>query len=194
MTEISDVAVYGLERAVISSKLPKATKVPDQEYVFESDMNRAKKLGKVPTGTGHDNFLKGITVYFTIKYPQYLTPQLQRYHWIDIISSQSKMHLLHVLSKKDTFNEYVDDEIKAKILQYVDDYNNQEKIDRKYFAYMKLLSNLPMGFEMSMDIVTNYLQLKTIYLQRRNHKLKEDWGAFTDFCEKLPYFKQLIGV
>ena len=33
---------------------------------------------------------------------------------------------------------------------------------------------------------------KTIYYQRKNHRLKEDWGAFIKFIEELPYFKTLI--
>lgn len=47
------------------------------------------------------------------------------------------------------------------------------------------------GFEMWMTISTNYLQLKTIYSQRKNHKLKEDWGAFCKWCEELPMFLEL---
>ena len=40
----------------------------------------------------------------------------------------------------------------------------------------------------------SYLQLKTIYFQRRNHKLKEDWVTFCDWCETLPMFKELVGI
>lgn len=39
---------------------------------------------------------------------------------------------------------------------------------------------------MWMGISTNYLQLKTIYSQRKSHKLKNDWGYFCDFIETLP--------
>ena len=70
----------------------------------------------------------------------------------------------------------------------------EELKQEKYEQFMKCVSNLPMGFEMEMTITTNYLQLKTIYFQRRNHKLKEDWGAFCDWCESLPMFKELVGV
>lgn len=63
-----------------------------------------------------------------------------------------------------------------------------------YEVFMKAISNLPRGFEMWMTCDLTYLQLKTIYMQRRNHKLKEDWGAFCDWCEQLPYFLELTGV
>lgn len=44
-----------------------------------------------------------------------------------------------------------------------------------------------------MRVSTNYLQLKTIYKQRRNHKLKEDWGAICNMIEELPYPELIIG-
>ncbi len=56
--------------------------------------------------------------------------------------------------------------------------------------YMTIISNCPQGLEKTMRVSTNYLQLKTIYLQRKNHKLK-DWKVFCDWCLTLPYFKEL---
>jgi len=46
---------------------------------------------------------------------------------------------------------------------------------------------------MVMRITTNYLQLKTIYRQRKNHKLPE-WRIFCDWILSLPEFKELTGV
>ena len=56
--------------------------------------------------------------------------------------------------------------------------------------YMHIISSCPQGIEKTMRVSTNYLQLKTIYLQRKNHKLK-DWKVFCDWCLTLPYFKEL---
>ena len=41
----------------------------------------------------------------------------------------------------------------------------------KYEVFMKIISNCPLGLEKWMHISTNYQQLKTIYSQRKNHKL-----------------------
>jgi hypothetical protein len=60
----------------------------------------------------------------------------------------------------------------------------------KYEVFMKVISNTPMGFEQTMRVTTSYLQLKTIYLQRKHHKLKEDWGNFCNWCETLPHFNE----
>jgi hypothetical protein len=57
---------------------------------------------------------------------------------------------------------------------------------------MEMVSNCPLGLELFMRISTNYKQLQTIYHQRKHHKLKEDWGAFCEFVENLPYAKEFI--
>ena len=49
-----------------------------------------------------------------------------------------------------------------------------------------------MGTELFVRVSTNYEQLATIYKQRKNHKLKEDWGEFVKFVNSLPYSKELI--
>ena len=40
-------------------------------------------------------------------------------------------------------------------------------------------------------MTTNYQQLKTMYYQRRYHKLKE-WRVFCEWCEGLPEFKNIV--
>jgi hypothetical protein len=49
-----------------------------------------------------------------------------------------------------------------------------------------------MGTELFVRVSTNYETLANIYNQRKDHKLKEDWGAFCDFIKSLPYSKELI--
>lgn len=61
----------------------------------------------------------------------------------------------------------------------------------KHELYMKAISNCPLGFMITMRVTTNYQQLKTMYLQRRTHKMWEDWGPVCDFIEELPMFKEL---
>lgn len=196
MVEIKNVKVYGLHESMKRSGYPMQTSMPEIDlYVDDSDIKRITKLADTPIGSGHSNALKGMVVQFDIKYPQYFTPQLQRYHWIEIISSQSKMHRLTIKASQDdfynSFNMYVDIDIMDRVKEYVSMYNTE---DDKYFYFMKALSNLPMGYEMWMGISTNYLQLKTIYNQRKSHKLKEDWGAFCTMIENLPYSHLITGV
>jgi len=211
--KIKNIKVYGLEESIIRSGYPMQTGEPDDIYesdgellhfIDDRNLNRSKKLAKTPVGSGHNNFLKGIIVQFDLKYPQYFTPQLQRYHWIDIISSQSKMHkLTSVTDIKESCNKYVSTYFIDRINNWIYQYNNHLEYPQELFnetiivnskeeLFQYIISNLPMGYEMWMGISSNYLQLKTIYNQRKNHKLKDDWGYFCDFIKGLPLANELI--
>jgi len=179
--EITNTKVAFIDESIIASGFPMTVGDPNRVLVTDKDMKRAKKLAKVKTGTGHDTYLKGIIVQFNLKYPEYLSPQLQRYNWVDIVSSQSKMH--RILSKGLTQEDFA----KPINKQHLDFLNG--KIKEKNFE--EVINNLPLGYMKWMRVSTNYLQLKTIYYQRKNHKLQE-WKDFCNWIEKLPLFKELV--
>ena len=190
MVTISNVKVYDLPEAVISCR--NAMRLTPPEYTdeeFAKSLERAKKLCKSPSNSGHANFLTGIRVSFDIKYPNYFSPELQRYHFLDIVTSASKMHRLMMMAgNPDCYNKYVAPEIIDFMKNLVDEYNN----DPSYTNFMRVVSNCPLGIELFMRCSTNYMQLKNIYNQRKNHKLKEDWGEFCNFIKSLPFAKDFI--
>jgi hypothetical protein len=55
----------------------------------------------------------------------------------------------------------------------------------------ELVYNCPMGLELTARVTTNYLQLRTVYRQRKNHRLTE-WHVFCDFIRNLPHAKEFI--
>ena len=219
--QIKNVKVYGLEESIIRSGYPMQTGEPEglpQDVIYvdistiptniieedkildyvggsnlgqkikadkciikDTDKKRAKKLAKTPNGSGHNNFLKGIIVQFDLQYPEYFSPQLQRYHWIDIVSSQSKMH--KIMSKQLTVEDFVLPISKL----WIDHLNDLIKENR----FNELINELPMGYLKWMGISTNYLQLKTIYSQRKTHKL-EEWREFCKWIETLPMSELII--
>lgn len=191
MIKISNTEVFGLDRAINAiSNSYSVGEINTTVKPTEGQENVALVLGKnTECCQSHDAYLRGITVYFDIKYPQYWTPEFQRYHFAEIIMSQSTMHSLkRMLSDDyDPYNKYVSKETKEMILKLVANYEK----DPSYENFIVLRSNLPAGFELSETVVTNYKQLKTIWIQRHNHKLKEDWGAFCNWIESLPKFKEL---
>lgn len=192
MLTVSNVKIYDLKESVIASR--NAMRLTPPEYTdeeFEQSLPRAIKLvqaSKAGEVKCHDNFLVGIRVSFDMKYPNYFTPEFQRYHFADIVTSSSKMHRLAKMDMDACFNEYVSDESKAQMKKLLAEYNENQSYDN----YMRLLSNCPLGIELFMRISTNYKQLQTIYFQRRHHKLQEDWGAFCEMIESLPFAHQLI--
>ena len=168
-------------------------------------------MANTPMGSGHQTFLSGIRVSFDIKYPNYISPELQRYHWIDIVTSSSKMHSLTKMDLDKSCNKYVTDSTIKHLQWMIDDYNKMVENETShaiftlrdgsrieanthkmclYYQWMHIISNCPMGLELFMRVSTNYQQLKTIYKQRRSHKLVEDWGAFCEFVESLPYSEE----
>lgn len=189
MTEIKNVQVYGLEESLKRSGLPMMTDIFDNFICDDKDITRGNSLANTPTGSGHNNYLKGIIVQFDLRYPEYLSPEMQRYHWFEIVSSMSKMHRLTKMNIRECVNNYVTEEIISLTEQYIEEYNKEQT----YENFMKVLSNCPLGLEKWMAISTNYLQLKTIYNQRKNHRLKEDWGTIIDMITNLPYASLITG-
>ena len=57
--------------------------------------------------------------------------------------------------------------------------------------YLRVLYNIPTGFRLTARMTTNYRQLKTIYYQRKKHRLPE-WREFCEWIETLPKFRELI--
>ena len=187
MVEIDNVKVYDLEECINACR--NSMRVSPYRGDFERDFERAKILCDNPVNSGEINFLKGIRVSFDIKYPGYFSPELQRYKFIDIISSSSKMHKLSVLgANSKSFNKYTDPRSIQVLQELLDNYNKE----KTYSNFMKALSSCPQGIELFMRISTNYACLRNIWIQRRHHRLQEDWGAFCDFIERLPYFNEFI--
>lgn len=189
MVEISNVRVYDLQESVCACR--NAMRIEPSDYSaedFGKSLARAKNLASLSSNSGHPNFLVGIRVSFDIMYPQYFTPQLQRYHFIDIVSSNSKDHRLSKIMIANGYNEYVTEETKANAQKYLDAYNARPS----YENYMVLLSNCPLGLQLFMRCSTNYMSLRNLYHQRIHDKLKEDWGAVLDMIRSLPYAEDFI--
>lgn len=191
MLTISNWKVYDLEESVIASRNAFRTEMPEYtKEEFEKSLPRAIQLANTPNGSGHQNWLKGVRVSFDIKYPNYITPELQRYNWVDIVTSNSKMHKLMNMNMDFCFNKYVIEDNKSMMKNLIQIYNQ----NKSYENFMKVVSNCPLGIELFMRCSTNYLQLKTIYHQRKHHKLVEDWqeGFCRDFVKQLPYAQEFI--
>ncbi|MCF0116862.1 MAG: hypothetical protein HUJ61_02295 [Bacilli bacterium] len=190
--KIENVCVYGLDKAVKASGNPMRT-VLDNSEVTEKDMIRACKLGQCRGGEGHDNFLKGILVQLDVTAPLYWWKQAQRYHWFDFVSSQSTMHSLMKFEVGAQCVKETSPEVLGIVQKLIDEYKSlPEDTDPniKNEKWRVIVASLPCGFCLGASMTTNYQQLKTMYHQRRYHKLKE-WQAFCNWCETLPHFLEM---
>ena len=176
--KIENVNVYGIMNAVRCSKFPMAT---DTNACNTEITGTTSKLAQCATGTGHDNFLNGIIVQFDLTFSNKAWVELQRYHFIDFISSQSTMHRITKFNLDEAYNEYVDPRMVDIMKELVARYNETSDSE----DYLRVLYSNPAGFELTAGMTTNYRQLKTIYQQRKNHRLPE-WREFCRWIEKLP--------
>ena len=200
---INNINVYGIENAVRGSKFPMSV---DIDSLNSDIVERTKKLGQSPVGAAHDQFLTGCLVQFDLTFTVKAWTEAERYHFFDFISSQSTMHRITKFDLDKAYIEYVDPRIIEIMKEKVEAYNTlanekhfdgatEEQIkewrDMVSKKYLEVLYSNPCGFKLTAAMTTNYRQLKTIYYQRRNHRLPE-WVEFCKQIEELPYFKELV--
>lgn len=181
---ISNVRVYGLEASIKRSKYPMSI---DTSICTSEPTTTTYSLGQSPVGSGHDNWLNGIIVQFDLTFTNKAWVEAERYHFLDFVSSQSTMHRITKFDLDKAYIEYTDPRMIKIMQQLVDQYNTNPTPDN----YLKVLYSNPAGFRLTAGMTTNYRQLKTIYYQRKNHRLPE-WRVFTEWITTLPMFKELI--
>lgn len=194
--EIQNIKVYGIEDSFRASKFPMLSNVDNATVDYTE---RIKALGTCKHGTGHDNFLNGIITQFDLTLSNKCWVEMQRYHFIDFVSSQSTMHRITSFDLNTSYNEFVDQRIVDIMAEKVNQYNELKKsaesdslskeLERRY---LEILYSNPAGFQLTARMTTNYRQLKTIYLQRKHHRLPE-WRDFCKFIETLPYSELITG-
>ena len=182
---VKNVCVYGLSGSVKASKYPMSV---DTEQCTADITDRTKTLACCPKGTGHDQFLTGIIVQFDLTLSIKAWTEAERYHFLDFVSSQSTMHRIAELDIDEQCNEYVTEATKREVQRLKDIYN----ADKTPENYLNLLYNVPTGFRLTARMTTNYRQLKTIYAQRKNHRLPE-WRKFCGWIELLPHSEFITG-
>ena len=196
MPNVSNVRVYGLDEAIRAAKYPKAVELDGLTAELTKGI---KACLNCPTGEGHDNALNGIVVQFDLTFSQKAWVELQRYHFIDFVSSCSTMHKLQNMNPRQQCNRYVDPRSIDVLNEKIAEYNRLLNVRKEGIAVaddtlkearLEMLYNIPSGFELTAAMTTNYRQLKTIYQQRRNHLLP-DWQVVCDWIETLPRFLEL---
>lgn len=184
---ISNVHVYGLEDALRGSRYPMATDLSN----VSGDIDPMRiKLAQCGLGEGHDNFLNGVLVQFDLTFTNKAWVEAERYHFLDFISSQSTMHRITKFDLDKAYISYVDPRMIEIMKEKVNEYNQLLSEDKTNPVlkekYLEILYSNPAGFRLTAKMTTNYRQLKTIYKQRRNHRLPE-WQAFCDWVLTLPH-------
>ena len=203
--KITNTNVYGIENAVLVSRYPMIADVEAWREGMTREENKkayntAYKLANTPAGAAHDQFLTGITVTFDVTGSIQWWQEAERYRFLYFISSTSKMHRLHKMNIDECCNKYVDPKIKEIVECKQQEYLHALELQKEGILpanevrdyFYRLVYNVPQGFTYTAGMVTNYRQLKTIYQQRRNHRLQE-WQDFCRWIKELPCSEFIIG-
>ena len=182
---VTNVKVYDLEESFKASKYPMAI---DTNAVNGDITDRIKSLAQSGKGEGHDQFLTGIRVAFDLNFTVKAWTEAERYRFLEFVSSQSSMHRISKFDLDKQYVEYVDPRMIAIMNELKDKYNETQDPE----DYLRLLYSNPCGFKLTARMTTNYRALKTIYSQRKNHRLPE-WREFCSWIEQLPHSELITG-
>lgn len=168
-----------------------------------NDMDLAKRL--IAGGTEHRKFLRQIMVSVDITAPLYWWKEFDTYKVGTTANSTSTMHKLastpitldcfetddyddnFELSEHYHFTDFISSELIFALETLRQKYN--ETKDKRYWK--ELVRWLPNGWLQTRTITMNYENLRSMYHQRKYHKLSE-WHSFCEWVESLPYAKEFI--
>lgn len=184
--KVENVKIYDLEESVKASKYPMAVNTNDCTSEITETV---RKLGSSEKTSGHDQMLTGIRVNFDLTFTNKAWIELERYRFIEFVSSQSSMHRVAKFDLQKQYNEYVD----KRMILIMEELKNTYNQTKNKEDYLKLLYSNPCGFELTARLTTNYRALKTVYSQRKNHSLPE-WRNFCEWILTLTNFKELTGL
>lgn len=178
---IKEYAVHGWEEAAQAIRL---------SYGKSLDKKRANELAEllVRRGlhSGEANFLTGVTVNMTVDASIKWWQQAERYHWFQIVMSESVMHsVAHTPIEKMRFTPETPVATIKAFGEVIESYRRSE------ITQTALIYSVPVGLIERARVTTNYLQLLTMYRQRMNHKLPE-WRDFCEQVARMPHMNALL--
>ena len=182
--KIANVKVYDMNECFRASKYPMSV---DTESVTSDMTERIISLAQSGKGEGHDQFMTGIRVNFDLTFTMKAWAEAERYRFLEFVSSQSTMQRIAKFDLSQQYCKYVDPRMIEIMNGLKDRYNETQDPE----DYLRLLYSNPCGFELTARMTTNYRALKTIYSQRKHHRLPE-WREFCKWIETLPYADILI--
>lgn len=201
---VSNVNVYGFEEAVKGAKYSYAI---DTNAVTSEVTKTTLSLANSKAGNGHDQFMTGIIVQFDLTFSNKAWVEAERYKFLNFISSQSTMHRITKFDLDQAYLPYVDNRIVEIMKEKVKAYNElqaqmtsfknegkdvSEMMNTLNEMYLEILYSNPAGFRLTAKMTTNYRALKTIYNQRKDHRLPE-WRAFCEWVKTLPHSEFITG-
>lgn len=188
--KIKTVSVYGIDEGIAGAKFAKSV---DLEAVTSDVTKGIIACSKAVPGSGHDNWLNATTVFMDVTASIKWWVEFARYHFVsgiddvpEFVTSQSTMHKIMDFALEGQCNPYVTD----ATIKNLESLREAYRADPSGENYLRVLYNVPVGFELTARMKTDYRQLKIMYNQRNDHRL-EEWHIFCDWIISLPRFEEL---
>lgn len=186
--------------------------VYDVAFLGPNDLDLAQRL--ILAGNEHAKFMRQIFVSVDITAPLYWWKEFDTYKVGTVANSTSTMHKLSSIPITKEMFEFDDNANDLVVSQgksvsgeweyvfgdYIEDIVDMcENLRLKFketgeAAYWRaLVQILPNAYIQTRTVTMSYANLRNIYFQRKNHKLKE-WSLFCNWILTLPYSKELITI
>lgn len=172
-----------------------SNQIADVAFLGPNDLELAQKL--VRAGNEHSKFMRQIFVSVNISAPLLWWKEMDTYKVGTTANSTSTMHTLVSQPITKEMFEF-DNDIRINMIQE-DTIKYCEHLRRRYIDtkddiyWRALIQMLPNAYIQTRTITMSYANIRNIYFQRKNHKLKE-WHEFCDWVKTLPYNYELIRI
>lgn len=162
--------------------------------IGENDLDLAQRL--IKAGPEHCKFLRQIQVWADFNMPLYWWSEFDTYKF-NTKNSCSTMHKLLNNKKGIELSDFVYDKLDRqdieKIIIKLNELRDRYLETKDYNYVIRAKKLLPTSYKQLRTVNTNYAELRNIYFQRKNHRLKEEWqDTFCKWVENLPYAQELI--
>ncbi len=195
-----DAAFQGMRNPMNSwnksdSSIGRDFKYLRHNYIIgKEDLKLAQAL--IKAGNEHAKFLRMIHVWADAEMPRYIWSEWDTYKF-NTKNSCSTMHRLLNNKEKITKDYFLtceeDDDVMEFLIDRLNELREEFLKTKKDELLIRAKRLLPEGFLQLRTVDTNYAELRNMYFQRRNHRLKEEWqNVFCKWLETLPYAKELI--
>ncbi len=188
MTKVKVLNESGYKEALLGLSLSYNKPISKMEDVADRLYNK---------GGGHSKFLESIQVWLDMTMPRYFWQEFDTYRVGTTKQSESTMHTIFKQElAQDNFVQDIPshclDDLNYEISWYkkLKEYFTNEQELQRSFRRIKVL--LPEGFLQRRVVNTNYMVLRNMIQQRKNHRL-EEWAEFIKHTqENCKYSKWLV--
>ena len=186
---VSDIKVYGLEEAIKYASLP-FSKLNAYRRTTLTTLAKQKQRS-------HAKFLRQVMIGAYVQAPMFWWVEFDTYKVGTVRNSSSTMHTL-LKNKIDSvcFDTSLLTDMKPAVDQILksimNDMNRMISLERdNQELLLAIKSLLPSSFVYHSYVTFNYEVLRTMYFDRRYHKLPH-WRLFLDSFKNIPYFDEFI--